>query len=157
MDGLSVQLRFHETHNQLKQLPEYDDKNRVGVYWVFKNIQQKPRKGNVLSDKTTSGNNGAAGVGALLEAMRIPHWVKNAFVVAPILFSGQFIYGWAWIQCLAALLAFCLLSSAAYLINDVADRNADKMHPVKRNRPIASGRLSPAAAIISAIVIIVAG
>lgn len=99
--------------------------------------------------------NSATGFGALIEAMRIPHWIKNAFVVTPILFSGQFIYGWAQIRCLAAVVSFCLLSSAAYLVNDIADRKADRMHPAKRNRPIASGRLSLAAAAISAIVIII--
>lgn len=85
--------------------------------------------------------------------MRVPHWIKNAFVITPILFSGQFIYGWAWIRCFAALLSFCLLSSAVYLINDITDRKADKMHSAKRNRPIASGRLSPTTAAIIAIVI----
>ncbi|MBA7549728.1 Decaprenyl-phosphate phosphoribosyltransferase [subsurface metagenome] len=108
-----------------------------------------------MSGKTTFRTNGAVGFGALLETMRIPHWIKNAFVVAPILFSGQFICGWAWIRCLAALISFCLLSSAAYLINDVADRKSDKMHPVKRNRPIASGRVSPGVAAVSAIVLII--
>jgi len=108
-----------------------------------------------LPDTTTLKTNGATGIAALLEAMRIPHWIKNAFVVAPILFSGQFIYPWAWIRCLVALLSFCLLSSAVYLINDIADRNSDKMHPAKRNRPIPSGRLSPGLAAVSAIAIII--
>ena len=135
------------TKSALKQLHEYDDNKRVS--------SEITRKGNILSDRTTFGTNDGVGLGALLEAMRIPHWIKNAFVVAPILFSGQFIYGWAWIRCFAALLSFCLLSSAVYLVNDVADRNADKMHPAKRNRPIPSGRLSPTTAAISAIVLII--
>ncbi len=108
-----------------------------------------------MTDETTSNTSGAASIGALLEGMRIPHWIKNAFVVAPILFSGQFIYSWAWIRCLIALVCFCLLSSAVYLINDIADRNADKMHPSKRNRPIPSGRLSLVTAGVSAIFLIV--
>ena len=95
------------------------------------------------------------GAGALVEAMRIPHWIKNAFVVAPILFSGEFIFAWAWVRSLAAFITFCLLSSGVYLINDVADHQSDKMHPAKRNRPIPSGRLSPAGAVIIAIFIII--
>ncbi|MDY6914395.1 MAG: UbiA prenyltransferase family protein [Planctomycetota bacterium] len=86
------------------------------------------------------------GLGAIFEAMRLPHWIKNAFVVAPILFAGRFNDLGAWGLSLAAVAAFCLLSSAAYLINDVCDRKNDRAHPLKRHRPVAEGRLSPTAA-----------
>jgi 4-hydroxybenzoate polyprenyltransferase len=76
--------------------------------------------------------------------------VKNGFVLAPILFSGLFRDARSWGLCLLATLAFCLLSSAIYLLNDLCDAEADRSHPVKRNRPIASGRLSRKAAMAGA-------
>lgn len=97
------------------------------------------------------------GLGALIEAMRLPHWIKNAFVAAPILFSGRFEEVAAWEASLAAVVAFCLLSSAVYLINDVRDRSADRAHPAKRHRAIASGRLSVWAAITAAILLTAGG
>lgn len=90
---------------------------------------------------------------ALLEAMRPTHWVKNGFVVAPILFSKRFTDPWSWAQCAPAFLAFCLLASAIYLVNDVCDRLQDQAHPVKRDRPIASGRLSPRAALTASLLL----
>ncbi len=106
--------------------------------------------------KTMQGPGGGA-LGALIEAMRPTHWVKNAFVVAPIVFANLIASGEAWGLCAAAVAAFCLLSSSVYLINDVCDRQLDRVHPSKRNRPIASGRLSPAAAIVAAVVLAAAG
>jgi 4-hydroxybenzoate polyprenyltransferase len=89
--------------------------------------------------------------------MRPSHWIKNAFVAAPLLFSGQFVYLRAWGACLSAVAAFCLLSSGVYLINDICDRNQDRLHPVKRNRPVASGRVSVAAAVVFAAILLAAG
>ena len=94
---------------------------------------------------------------ALIEAMRPTHWIKNAFVVAPIVFANLIGSLEAWLLCLAAVAAFCLLSSSVYLINDVCDRQSDRAHPSKRNRPIASGRLSPEAALVAAAVLLAAG
>lgn len=101
-----------------------------------------------MSEQTPRTTVGAAGWRAGLEAIRVRHWIKNAFVLAPILFSGQFVYPSAWGCSLAAALAFCLLSSAVYVFNDVCDAAADRKHPIKRNRPVASGRLSRGAALV---------
>ena len=100
---------------------------------------------------------GSRGVAALIEAMRPHHWIKNAFVLAPLLFSGLFDDLGKWINCLTVVAGFCLLSSSVYLYNDVCDRNEDRAHPVKRNRPIASGRVSPGLAIAWAIVLLIGG
>ncbi len=105
----------------------------------------------------TADKPGGGGLAAVVEAMRIPHWIKNAFVAAPLLFAGLFSDGEAWLQCLAAVGAFCLLSSAVYLVNDICDRKRDAAHPKKCNRPIPSGRLSPAAAAAAAAFLLVAG
>ncbi len=94
---------------------------------------------------------------AIFVSMRIGHWIKNGFVLAPLLFSMSFNDPDAWVKALAATFAFGLLSSGVYLINDICDRNRDRAHPVKRDRPIASGSLSVSVAAVFAIVLVVAG
>ena len=89
--------------------------------------------------------------------MRPQHWVKNVFVAAPLLFSGRFTSFGAWLACLGAVAAFCLLSSSVYLFNDICDRRQDAMHPLKRRRPIASGRLSAPAAGLASFLLAAAG
>ncbi len=79
---------------------------------------------------------------ALIEAMRPHQWVKNALVLAPLVFAHMLEDGEAITRAIAAVAVFCALSSSIYLFNDIADRAADRQHPVKRDRPIPSGRLS---------------
>lgn len=86
----------------------------------------------------------------LLLAMRPRSWTKNLFVFAGVLF-GRIWDVQAFLIALLGAIGFSLLSGAVYLINDVADRDADRLHPVKRNRPIASGQVSPAAALWTAL------
>lgn len=74
--------------------------------------------------------------------LRPSQWVKNAFVLAPLLFSGRASESPAILAALGALAAFCLVSSCVYVFNDIADREADRAHPTKRNRPIAAGRIA---------------
>ncbi len=84
----------------------------------------------------------------LLRAMRPRQWVKNVFVTAPLVFAGPELLQtgrfsvWLLAQALVAALAFCLASSATYLLNDLHDLDADRQHPVKRLRPIAAGELT---------------
>lgn len=82
----------------------------------------------------------------LLRSMRPVQWLKNGFVLAPIVFSGMVFVSEAWLRSLLAVAAFCAASSATYLINDVIDREADRQHPLKKLRPIAAGQVSPRAA-----------
>ena len=79
---------------------------------------------------------------AILSALRPRQWIKNTFVLAPLAFSYRFEEQHAAIYAALAALAFCLMSSAVYLLNDIADREQDKLHPKKKHRPIASGKLS---------------
>jgi len=74
-----------------------------------------------------------------------------------MLFSGRFLEFGAWFQSIAAVAGFCLVSSAAYLVNDLRDRQGDRQHPTKRFRPIAAGSLSPATAIAAAAVMVAIG
>ena len=97
------------------------------------------------------------GARALLEAMRPTHWVKNTFVIAPVLFAHKYTELTAWAQCLWAAAAFCLLSSGIYLLNDVNDRKVDRAHPVKRYRAVPSGRLGANVAFLAGVGLLIVG
>src|SRR2546428_12837931 len=85
--------------------------------------------------------------------MRPRQWSKNVFVLAGIVFAGRLFEARAELRVLACFALFCAASSAVYLANDVADRAIDAHHPLKRTRPIASGRLSPALALAASAVL----
>jgi 4-hydroxybenzoate polyprenyltransferase len=92
---------------------------------------------------------------AVLVSLRPRQWVKNLFVFAGLIFSQRLFTPAAWTAA-AAFVLFCALSGAMYLLNDVADRDKDRLHPRKRGRPIAAGRLSVATAVTVAVMLIVA-
>lgn len=85
----------------------------------------------------------------LLKTMRPRQWPKNAFVFVPLLFDGNFTTERA-LRTLAAFALLCLMSSAVYIMNDLADIESDRNHPTKRNRPLPSGQLNPTVAAIAA-------
>jgi 4-hydroxybenzoate polyprenyltransferase len=91
----------------------------------------------------------------LLVAKRPQEWVKNVLVYAGLLFSGKIDEGAAIGDATIAFIAFCAISSAGYLLNDLHDAPLDRRHPEKRNRPIASGSLAPGTAGLAAIVLAV--
>lgn len=72
-----------------------------------------------------------------------PHqWVKNLFILLPVFFSGNFLNWEALYPTITLFFAFCFISSSIYCFNDIWDIEADKLHPQKKNRPIASGKVS---------------
>jgi 4-hydroxybenzoate polyprenyltransferase len=87
---------------------------------------------------------------ALAVSVRPRQWTKNLFVFAGLIFSQKLFTDEAG-RAAAAFAIFCALSGVVYLLNDVADRERDRAHPSKRLRPIASGALSPAAAVTAAL------
>jgi decaprenyl-phosphate phosphoribosyltransferase len=93
---------------------------------------------------------------ALVRAARPHQWTKNLVVLAGLLFSGRFQDAQYWPEALAVLAAYCLASSASYLVNDVRDAELDRRHARKRTRPVAAGELSPRAAVTAAAVAAVA-
>ena len=93
---------------------------------------------------------------ALVVSLRPRQWVKNLFVFGGLVFSQRLFTASVW-PALGAFAIFCALSGAIYLFNDVADRDKDRLHPSKRERPIASGLLAIPVALGSAIVLIVVG
>jgi decaprenyl-phosphate phosphoribosyltransferase len=77
----------------------------------------------------------------LIRTIRPHQWVKNVFVLAPIVFAREVFRPELFTSAAVAFFVFCLLAGAIYTINDLADIEADREHPVKRYRPIASGRV----------------
>jgi len=88
---------------------------------------------------------------AAVESIRPWQWVKNLFVVLPVLFSRQMLDADVIVPVILAVFAFCLASSVVYLTNDIADAEADRKHPIKCSRPIASGALSRGFAVLIAV------
>jgi 4-hydroxybenzoate polyprenyltransferase len=78
----------------------------------------------------------------VLISMRPKQWIKNFIVFAPVAFAQKLFDPAMFLVSLAAFASFCLASSGVYLLNDVTDREADRHHPEKKERPIASGRLA---------------
>jgi 4-hydroxybenzoate polyprenyltransferase len=95
--------------------------------------------------------------GLLLVSLRPEQWTKNLLVLAGIVFGGRLLEPSADTLALVAFAVFCALSGAVYLFNDIADREADRRHPLKRERPIASGQLSVSAAAAAGGILGVAG
>lgn len=89
----------------------------------------------------------------LIRALRPPEWIKNLLVFAGLLFSGRLNEGSAVVDATLTFVAFCAIASAGYLLNDLRDREHDRQHPDKRNRPIASGAVTPDTAIVTAIIL----
>jgi 4-hydroxybenzoate polyprenyltransferase len=83
---------------------------------------------------------------AVVTSLRPRQWVKNLFVFAGLVFGQKLFTPAVW-PALGTFAVFCLLSGAVYLLNDVADRESDRRHPLKRHRPVAAGRLSAPAAV----------
>ena len=92
---------------------------------------------------------------ALVRSLRPAQWVKNLFVVVPLVFAHRLDRTELSLKAFLAFLAFCAASSAIYLLNDVRDRESDLQHPLKRHRPIAAGELGVAPAIVSAVALLV--
>jgi 4-hydroxybenzoate polyprenyltransferase len=91
---------------------------------------------------------------ALLKTMRPRQWTKNFFVFAALVFDAQLTNPPAVLTTLAGFVIFCLLSSSVYILNDVVDREADRQHPKKRHRPVASGALPVRTAVASALILL---
>jgi 4-hydroxybenzoate polyprenyltransferase len=91
---------------------------------------------------------------SFLLLLRPLQWTKNLLVFAALLFARRYAEPGEALRAGAMFVAFCLASSALYALNDVLDRDADRRHPRKRYRPVASGALSPAAALAVSVVLI---
>lgn len=92
---------------------------------------------------------------ALFKTMRPRQWTKNVFIFAALVFDKQLFVVDSFLRTLAGFVLFCLISSSVYIFNDLADVEADRQHPEKKNRPIASGKLSVHTAWAAGIVLVI--
>lgn len=93
----------------------------------------------------------------IFRLMRPVQYVKNVFIFMPLFFSGQIFHTSVLIDTFLSFVAFSLCASAIYILNDYRDMNEDRIHPKKKNRPLASGSVSPQTALILAIVLVIIG
>jgi 4-hydroxybenzoate polyprenyltransferase len=98
----------------------------------------------------------AASLRAAIRLIRPQQWIKNLFVLAPLIFSRELFLMQPDLLALRAFCAFCLTASAVYIINDIIDVEADRAHPRKRHRPIAAGTISIPTALFLLFVLLVA-
>lgn len=89
-----------------------------------------------------------------IKLIRVKHYFKNILIFLPLIFSGNFFDVDKLICCILGFISFCFVSSFVYIINDIRDIEKDRMHEVKRNRPLPAGTVSKKEAIILAITLI---
>ncbi|MCZ7584321.1 MAG: decaprenyl-phosphate phosphoribosyltransferase [Deltaproteobacteria bacterium] len=90
-------------------------------------------------------------------SVRPKHWIKNTLLFAALVFARELGDMTLLARAVAAFVVFCMLASASYLINDVLDRQGDRIHPMKGSRPVADGRLGAGTALAVAVLLAVAG
>jgi 4-hydroxybenzoate polyprenyltransferase len=116
--------------------------------------------GDPIPAETTTGNRNAVRTAnrfvLILQAIRPKQWIKNLVVFAPLVFADRLLVLEDLSRTVGAFFLFCLLTGAVYLINDVADRERDRIHPEKSSRPVASGALPVANAVVAAAVLMAA-
>jgi 4-hydroxybenzoate polyprenyltransferase len=115
-----------------------------------------PGPGGAVASPDGAAAHGGGLLAAIAVSLRPHQWVKNFFVFAALIFGHKLATPAAW-GALAGFVIFCGLSGAIYLFNDVADREKDRRHPLKRQRPIASGRLSVPVAVTVGVLLVVGG
>ena len=91
----------------------------------------------------------------LFKSLRPRQWIKNGFILLPLLFAQKVFHYPSLLQILSVIAIFCLFASAMYLINDLFDLEADRRHPFKRHRPLAAGLISPRTVKVAAALLIV--
>ena len=116
-------------------------------------IEREARDQQILGSADPARHKGSGF--ALLQATRPRQWIKNLLVFAAPAAAGVVGHLGPFLRSAAAFAVFIAASAATYLVNDVADRAADRLHPVKRERPIASGAVTPRAALTLAAILLV--
>ena len=90
-----------------------------------------------------------------IKLIRVKHYIKNFLIFAALLFSGQVFILEKLKDCVIGFAAFCFLSSVIYIFNDIKDKDKDALHPKKKTRPIASGKISVRSAVITAVILLI--
>ncbi|MEJ7627740.1 MAG: decaprenyl-phosphate phosphoribosyltransferase [Ferruginibacter sp.] len=92
-----------------------------------------------------------------IKLIRPKDWAKNMFIFIPVFFAGQILNVDLLVELMGGFLCFSLVASSIYIINDYRDIEEDRLHPVKQNRPLASGSVSKSAAILICILFLITG
>ncbi|MEW6411994.1 MAG: decaprenyl-phosphate phosphoribosyltransferase [Candidatus Zixiibacteriota bacterium] len=79
---------------------------------------------------------------SILKLIRPTQWLKNGIVLAPLIFAGELTHTGKLLVALGATVLFCLFSSSVYIFNDIIDYEKDRLHPLKKDRPLAAGKIS---------------
>ena len=94
---------------------------------------------------------------SILQLLRIEHWVKNLFLFIPAFFAARLSEVLILERALVGFVAFCLVASAVYVLNDLVDAPQDRNHPDKCRRPIASGAINPQQAVVILVILLSLG
>lgn len=94
---------------------------------------------------------------AYIRLLRPKQWIKNIVVLLPMFFGGGLLSAESWKYGLLVFISFCFTASSIYCINDIADCEADRLHPSKRFRPVASGEIGRGKALIAGSMLVIAG
>ena len=92
-----------------------------------------------------------------IKLLRPKDWAKNLFLFIPLFFAGEIFNLQKFEHVLLGVIAFCFVASSIYIINDYRDREDDRKHPIKCKRPLASGAVSPTAALIICVILLILG
>ena len=92
-----------------------------------------------------------------MRLLRSSQWIKNGVVLAGLIFAGEAVVYHEVLWAIEAMIAFCFLSSSVYILNDIVDRDRDRLHPLKKNRPIAAGNISITTAMLIGLILAAAG
>ncbi len=110
-----------------------------------------------LADGGHAGHGPIAKLRAIVSLLRLPQWVKNGFVLAPLFFTPQAVSQPTVTSVLLGMLCFCAVSSAVYIVNDLGDREADRRHPEKCRRPLVAGTVTTLEALLLLSALLAAG
>jgi 4-hydroxybenzoate polyprenyltransferase len=114
------------------------------------------RSVHMLSQPPARRASMASLVTAVVKLVRPKQWIKNLFVFAPLIFAKELFDPLHGFLALKAFIGFCLAASAIYVVNDIADVDADRAHPIKKHRPLAAGTISfPSAYFIAGFLLVV--
>ncbi len=94
---------------------------------------------------------------SIIKLIRPAQWLKNGIVLAPLIFAGEMTHTGKLLTALEATALFCLFASAVYIFNDIIDCEKDKLHPLKKERPLASGKMSKSTAVVLMILFLAGG
>jgi 4-hydroxybenzoate polyprenyltransferase len=148
-----VGMQFTYAGDSRADLPIWNASDGAVLVGVSKGVRRSLRDGLHIEGDFQRPK---AGWAVWLKAIRVHQWLKNALVCVPLILGMQFSADAA-LRVLVAFIAFSLLASATYLVNDLWDLDSDRVHPRKRHRPLASGVITIPSALVAAALLLTLG